>query len=188
MTKAKTKKKATPARRTKDGKPTELGRPLTLNADLAAELVSYLRRGLTQTDACLVANVPRSTFYDWLSRGRELWETHGPDGRVPAKIVATLAIEELQLLDFSDAIAGARAVGKHDALVAVRAGMADDWRAAAWFLERSFPEEYGRRDHLAVDSEETVTIRVKWPEELHKVIDVSEVEADEESPNGPPSS
>lgn len=172
----------TPSRRTTDGETTELGRPLTLDADLSKELASLLRRGLTQTDACLVAGVPRSTFYDWLSRGRDLWETHGADGRISSDTLATLTVEELVLLDFSDAIAGARAIGKYDALVAIRSGMTDDWRAAAWFLERSFPDEFGRRDRIEVESEETVTIRIKWPEELHDYVDVDEV-----SPNGPPS-
>lgn len=186
MTKPKTgtKKAKTPARRTTDGETTELGRPLLLDADLSAELSALLRRGLTQTDACLVAGVPRSTFYDWLSRGRDLWETHGADGRVPADIVATLTIEELVLLDFSDAIAGARAVGKYDALVAIRSGMTDDWRAAAWYLERSFPDEFGRRDRIEVETDETVTIRIKWPEELHDILDIEEADI---SPNGPPS-
>ncbi len=180
-TKPKGKQKAkAPARRTTAGDPTDLGRPLTLDAALSTELASLLRRGLTQTDACLVAGVPRSTFYDWLSRGKDLWETHGPDGLVPPETVAKLTVEELVLLDFSDAIAGARAVGKHDALVAIRSGMTDDWRAAAWFLERSFPDEFGRRDRIEVETDETVTIRIKWPEELHDIIDVEEV-----SPNGP---
>ncbi len=178
----KAKDAKTPARRTTDGEPTELGRPLTLTAELSGELAGLLRQGLTQTDACLVAQVPRSTFYDWMSRGRDLWETHGPDGRVPADVVATLTVEEMRLLDFSDAIVGARAVGKFAALVAVRSGMTDDWRAAAWFLERSFPEEFGRRDHISVDSDEVVTIRVKWPEELHEIVDIEE--AEDLSPNG----
>lgn len=172
----------TPARRTKTGQPTELGRPLTLTADLAEELVTLLRRGLTQTDACLATGLARSTFYDWLSRGRALWDEHAdPNGTIPSTTVAKLTVEELRLLDFSDAVAGARARGKLDALTAIRSGMVDDWRAAAWFLERSFPAEFGRRDHVTVDTDETVRIKVVWPEELHtaEIIDVDEI-----SPNG----
>ena len=160
MTK-KDKTAKTPARRTKDGEPTELGRPLTLDTTLVEELTTLLRRGLTQTDACLVVRLPRSTFYDWLSRGKDLWETHGPDGRIPADTVATLTIEELVLLDFSDTIAGARAVGKHDALVAVRSGMADDWRAAAWYLEHSFPDEFGRRERVEVTGKDEGPVVIK---------------------------
>ena len=144
-----------PARRTRDGDPTDLGRPLTLTADLSRELISLLQRGLTQTDACAAVGLARSTFYDWLARGRDLTLAN-PD---------QMTIEELRLSEFSDAVAGARARAKADALAAIRLGMRDDWRAAAWFLERSFPAEYGRRDHVEIESAGSQVVRIRWPEE-----------------------
>ena len=78
---------------------------------------------------------------------------------------ADLTIEELRLSDFSDAVSRARARAKADALGAIRVGMRDDWRAAAWFLERSFPEEFGRRDHVEIAPAGRQVVRIRWPED-----------------------
>lgn len=167
-------------RRTIAGVPTALGRPSKISKAIADELGALLRRGLTQTDACDAASLPRSTFYAWLAKAKDIREEL-PDP-IPAARIKKLTVEELRLLDFLDVVTGARARAKGDALTAIRGAMFDDWRAAAWFLERSFPEEYGRRDHIAIDSDEVVQIRVVWPEELHAsevVIDTVEI-----SPNG----
>lgn len=165
-----------PARRDRNGDPTTLGRPLTLTDALAKELVGLLRLGLTQTDACLAVNLSRSTFYSWISRARDLSNTD-PD---PSK----LTTEELRLLDFLDAVTRARSRAKADAVAAIRDAYGSDWRAAAWFLERSFPDEYGRRDTVAVEGDETVEIRVLWPEDLHTYEEAEIIDVDDPSPNG----
>lgn len=158
-----------PARRTRDGDPTDLGRPLTLTSDLAQEIAVLLRRGLTQTDACAAVGLARSTFYDWLARGRDL----------AAKDPADMTIEELRLSDFSDAVTRARARAKGDALGMIRAAMATDWRAAAWFLERSFPEEYGPRAQVEVSTGDSDVVRIRWPEDPIEVEDAELVDEDE---------
>lgn len=154
-----------PARRDRNGEPTNLGRPILLDPDLATTVSSLLRRGMTQTDACDAAGLARSTFYSWISRARTLRDRIAtPDTEGPIQ-PSDLTAEEVQLLDFLDAVTGARARAKGDALGAIRAGMADDWRAAAWFLERSFPAEYGRRDALLVESAESLRVTIRWPDE-----------------------
>lgn len=165
-------------RRTEDGEPTDLGRPLSLTVDLSNEIFALLRRGLTQEDVIRITGVARSTFYSWLDRSRELAERYNDPNDPLDDLTAT--IEELRLLDFLDGYTGARARGKADALGAIRAGMAEDWRAAAWYLERSFPDEFGRRDRLDVSTEERTAIVIRWPEEEQEIEDAEIVEEDED--------
>lgn len=184
-------------RRLEDGTPTELGRPLALTEELTNEIVWWLRQGLTQEDTIRVTGVARSTYYSWLDRARELTaRVHDPDDDFDD---SNATIEELRLLDLLDGVTGARARSKGDALAALRSAMRSDWRAAAWFLERSFPDEYGRRDRLDVSSSDREVIRIVWPEEEaaaydDEILDAELVEEDgepvddDESPESLPES
>lgn len=165
-------------RRTEDGDPTDLGRPLSLTPELSNEIHALLRRGLTQEDVIRVTGIARSTFYSWLDRSKDL-ATRYNDPEDPLDD-ETATIEELRLLDFLDGYTGARARGKADALGAIRAGMAEDWRAAAWYLERSFPDEYGRRERLDVTTEDRTAIVIRWPEEEREIEDIVDAEVVED--------
>lgn len=56
--------------------------------------------------------------------------------------------------DFSDAIKAAEAEAEISALQMVRAHSAGNWQAAAWYLERKFPERFGKVDRLHIDKVE----------------------------------
>jgi len=55
--------------------------------------------------------------------------------------------------DFADKIATSMASAERNALVAVCERFDDDWRAATWFLERRFPETWGKRDAPPIEAE-----------------------------------
>lgn len=101
------------------------GRKHGLTAEVARTIVDALEAGAFQRDAAHAAGISEATYYRWLQAGAQ------PDAHP-------------ELREFYEAATRARARAKVDALKRVRCAMGDEWRAAAWYLERSYPAEYGR--------------------------------------------
>lgn len=95
-----------------------------------AALLERVRDGLPITAAAESCGVSPATVREWLRRGE------GRDDRPAQEPYATFATE----------VRAAEADLEREALECVQAA-ADrgTWRAAAWFLERRFPERWGRR-------------------------------------------
>jgi hypothetical protein len=117
-------------------------------------IVQAIRDGNFQVVAAEVGGVGESTFYRWLQQGeaepagiyKEFWE---------AVTRARYEAEQDNVANVQKAARG------HDAVKVVEEVGADgqvkrttttwreyDWRAAAWYLERSFPERWGHRQKL----------------------------------------
>lgn len=107
------------------------GRKTLLTHEMKTILSEAIEKGMPVNKACDLAGINQGTFYDWLRKGRE--------GREP-------------YAEFSKAIAGARAVCMDSMLSLINEHALDpkNWRAAAWILERQFPDDFG----------ETLTVRV----------------------------
>ena len=61
--------------------------------------------------------------------------------------------------DFRDAVEKARAEAEAQKLKAIHIAATDGtWQAAAWWLERSFPDRWGRRERIEVDTTAKVEI------------------------------
>ncbi len=105
-----------------------------LTAAVHAQIVKGLRSGCYRKDAAAFADVGTSTFYRWMERG----EADAESDRQ--------SVER----DLWEAVARAEAdaVVRMNALIAAAAPK--DWKAAAWWLERKLPDDYGRRDRLEV--------------------------------------
>lgn len=101
------------------------GKPIISEA-IAAKLVASLREGNYVPTAAKAAGISRSVFYKWLARGK------------------SNAPEDKPYRELRERVEHARAEGEA-ALVARIANRATaDWRAAAWILERQYPERWGR--------------------------------------------
>src|SRR5829696_5030428 len=100
------------------------GRPSKLTDELERKLCRLLHAGASLHDAALLVGVSPSTVQSWLAEGRRL------DGRP-------------RLQEFVAAVEAARAERTlslySDLQRAIRTGK---WRAAAYFLERRFPEDW----------------------------------------------
>jgi hypothetical protein len=107
----------------------ESGRPPKLDPATTEKVVQAIIAGCSRADAARYAGVGESTLRRWIARGR--------------------AEKEGAFADFADAVLDAEA--KASVLAngciakAIRNG---DWKAAAWFLERRFPERYAPRSRL----------------------------------------
>jgi len=96
-------------------------------------IVDLIRAGNYLEVAATAAGVHRTTLHRWMKRGREQER-----GRYRKFLVA---VEKAQ----------AEAESRDVALIAKAAG--EDWRAAAWRLERKQPRRYGPRVQVSVQEE-----------------------------------
>jgi Helix-turn-helix domain of resolvase len=100
------------------------GRPSKLSPDAVAQLEQLVRAGTTIDVAAAFVGVSRGTFYRWLKQGEN----------ARAGTVAR---------DLHDRVARARA--ESESVLVARIGQAaakGSWQAAAWLLERRFPERW----------------------------------------------
>lgn len=106
-----------------------MARPDRLDETRAEEILRYLRAGNYIETACALAGIHPSTYYRWIERGN--------DPKAPAKF-----------REFREAATRARAEAEARNVAIVQRAAGTDWRAATWYLERSFPTRYGRRDRI----------------------------------------
>ena len=95
--------------------------PYKYSDDVAMVICTYLRKGCTIKAACQAANIGRATYYRWIEEIPEFKEF----------VNATESDVEATLLDTI------REFG--------------DWRAAAWILERRYPQRWGVKRELEVN-------------------------------------
>lgn len=114
-------------------------------AEKAVLVLEALRKGCSIVAACDAGQVGRTTWYRWLEQ----------DETLAAAANKAMAGVEAELLD------------------AIRKHAEKHWQAAAWILERRFPERWSLQQD-AVSREETEkkreekqdgTILLSWPEE-----------------------
>jgi len=119
-----------------------MARPTKLTSKLQEQIVSYLRAGAYVETAAAAAGIAKDTLYAWLRRGAAGEE---PFARFAAAVEEAQAKSELRDL----AIIGKAAE--------------TEWTAAAWRLERKYPDRYGRRARIEHSGHDRVTIAVTDP-------------------------
>ena len=107
------------------------GRSTKLTPEIQEKIVSAIRAGNYAVIAAEYAGICESTFYGWLRRGRA--EAKGP------------------FFQFMQAIKGAEREAEVRAVAHVQKHMGENWTAAMTYLERKFPQRWGRRDRTPVE-------------------------------------
>lgn len=123
---------------------------LTLTPAIQEKICGALRAGATLETAFAFAGVGSSTARVWLRNGRNN--------------VAPVYVQLVEAVDL------AVADGKMRDIVRIDKGADDDWRAAAWKLERRFPGEYGQ----TTKNETSLTVQAR------PFIDTSKLSLDEQ--------
>lgn len=103
-----------------------MGRPTKLSPEITEVLVGVFAKGQTSIDsACAYAGIGARTFYQWMEKGRAGDETY---------------------TQFVQDIEKARASAVQSYLNVIHeAAQNGTWQAAAWWLERVLPAQYGRK-------------------------------------------
>jgi hypothetical protein len=106
-------------------------RPKTkLTPELQEKILLHLRLGAYVETAAACAGIHKDTFYEWMKKGAR--------GQKP-------------YVAFAEAVNKAIAESESRDLATVLKASAKYWQAAAWRLERRFPEKYGRFDRMKVE-------------------------------------
>ncbi len=109
-----------------------VGRPTKYSKEKLDKIVQGIGSGLTVEDTCLYADIHKSTYYDWL----------------------------LTYSEFSDAVKTAEVKGKMRRILRIElAAQNGAWQADAWYLERKYPEEFGRKLTLQVSPEDAAILK-----------------------------
>ena len=115
----------------------DMGSPRRLTPEVHQCIIEQIDQGNYPEVAAQFAGIPRRTFERWLHDGREDLEDGEEQGSV-----AALARD----VEKTRAQVVARKVRR------VQDAGEKQWQADAWWLERNFPELYGRRFEAKVES------------------------------------
>jgi len=132
------KKRAKSAETRKDGlalrsaRYANVGREPHLTVELERQLIALAETGLTHKSICRICEIPKSTLYLWLSRGKGD-DAPQPYRRFRSRFRAAKSVLEGKL-----------------AGVVIENAMLGDWKAASWLLERRFRERYRKREGVYV--------------------------------------
>lgn len=117
------------------------GRKHKLTRRRVKTIVDALRDGNTRRAAAHLADIHERTLIKWLNRGRAC-----EDGD---EVFADL-LDQVQ-----------KAEAEAEAAALAKVADSDAWQAAAWYLERRYPAEYGRHARVELSSDAPVEIVVE---------------------------
>ena len=114
-----------------------------INDALIAKFCSHLRISGSIRSAISATGLARATYYSWVSKVRE-----GGGSELERKFVAAVELAEGEVKLITERM--------------LRQHFDTNWRAAAWCLERMYPQEYGLR-RLPVLSDRDDLAEPSWP-------------------------
>lgn len=117
------------------------GRPTKLTPEIQAKIVEALRAGNYIETAAAYAGINKTTLYDWLKRGAR--DKSGP------------------YHTFSNAVEKAMADAEMRDVLLIANAAKENWQAAAWRLERKYPDKWGRKDRISAQVEHSGEITTR---------------------------
>jgi hypothetical protein len=140
------------------------GRPTKLTAKVSRAICDAIREGLSIDGASAKGGIHPSTFHDWIARGVA---GEQPFADFAEQAAQARAHVEARLLESVEWAAGERirlrALGSGESAEVIE-DVERDWRAAAWLLERKFPEAYGNRAKVEHAGSVGARVELELPE------------------------
>lgn len=115
-------------------------RPSKLTPERQRLIATAIAAGNSRDMAARYAGVAPQTMFIWLAKGR----------------AATSGMYH----DFAEAVEKADADATVTAVANIRQAMRDSWQAAAWWLERRWPDEWGRRERQTIEHQGGIDQRI----------------------------
>jgi len=116
------------------------GRPTKATPCTVARIVEAIEIGMTLQHACQLVGITYSAFANWMKKGREGNEKY---------------------VDIFEKVKTAESRCVLNALEVIRAAAVEEknWTAAAWILERKYPELYGK-NRLQSDTVQSIELKI----------------------------
>jgi hypothetical protein len=130
-----------------------------LTPTLVESLCKTLSIGVDVHTACLREGIARATYYDWRRRGI------GTDELEPEEPFAS----------FTEAVDRAMANAEARFLAHITKASENDWRAAAWVLERRNREVYGTGQRLEISGPDGQPIKTQVAHRILTTADAEEI-------------
>lgn len=157
-------------------KPRPKGRPTKATDETFKKIVDAVQAGVWIEQAAHLASIHPSTLYDWVAQGERAREVEEITGKAMTE-------QERRLAEFSDTLKKARAEAEaRNVALIQKAAQNGTWQAAAWYLERSAPQRWGRKDRMELTGADggAVDISVSVADLEAKVISLLSTRTNEE--------
>lgn len=158
------------------------GRKPTLTKQIVKDLISILEAGNYQRTAYEAIGVPERTYFSWIEQGEKAEvkleegkkltaneETFMQFSRAIKKAVQAARQRNLQVVQ--DATEGGQVISeqefydkKGNVTSKKTVYSVPSWQAAAWYLERTSPAEFGQRVKQEIEVPKDIKIRVVYDE------------------------
>jgi hypothetical protein len=133
---------------------TRAGKPTLLNTDMIEAISSIVAAGNYLDDAAHSVGITARTAFKWAARGRQaLADADNNHDNIPDT--------ERIYVQFVHAVEKARSEAAIRNVRVIQDATADNWQAAAWYLERTNPKKWGRRETVEITGEDGGPIRVE---------------------------
>ena len=115
-----------------------MSRPDKITNELIDAICENIAQGFSYDMAALNNGIAASTFFRWMRKGKEV-------------------SSEQIYKDFVHHVEASSDFSEAEALQLVRSAAKIDrnWKASAWFLERRFPEKYGKKSAADLRNQES---------------------------------
>lgn len=124
-----------------------MARPTKLNFDTQNKIITAIRAGNYIETAAAYAGVNKSTLYEWLKRGEREKQRVAENSRY------RIRKSEKPYVEFSNAVEKALAEAEIRDVAIIAKAAQEQWQAAAWRLERKFPDRWGRKDKVDLSAD-----------------------------------
>ncbi len=91
------------------------------NPELVDELCKYIENGASNKDAAALCDIHQATFYDWQDEKSQQYHP-----------------------ELSERLKKAETVCKMRCIALIQKAAITTWQAAAWWMERKYPSEFGK--------------------------------------------
>jgi transposase len=132
--------------------PRKIGRRTKLTQEVQDRIVYAITSGNYIETAAAYAGISKNTLYRWLEQGED------PNADAVYR-------------DFRDAVEIARAQAEVRNVALIQKAANDGtWQAAAWYLERTAWQRWGRRTMVTGDAGEAIKVEVDHRQKLRQVL------------------
>lgn len=124
---------------------------LKLTDKIQTDIVQALQAGSFVQPAVEAAGISESGFWRYMQQGADALAARAAAEELGKKW--TPQKHDERMIEFWEAVTRARATAEIHAVASVRRAMPDDWRAAAFYLERAHPKRWGKRLQAAAEEQ-----------------------------------